>query len=86
MKLMKYFSELLARRDALEDGDTEDAGGRGGVTDALLAGGDSGEPLRGSNPSFNSVLCLCNIYIGYRQKKKCLMLLSTYFKCQSALL
>ena len=45
--IMKYFSEVLARRDALEG---EDDGGEG-AADALLAGGDSGEPLRGSNPS-----------------------------------
>ena len=45
-----FFNEVLARRDALEEEDPEDGGGQD-AADALLAGGDSGEPLWGRNPS-----------------------------------
>ena len=45
--LVKFFDEVLTRRDALEG---EDAGGEG-AADIQLAGDHSGEPLWGSNPS-----------------------------------
>ena len=48
--LMMFFNEVLARRDALEEEDPEDGGGQD-AAGALLAGGDSGEPLWGRNPS-----------------------------------
>ena len=45
--LVMFFSEVLARRDALEEEDRDETGGRG-AADALLAGGDSSEPLLGA--------------------------------------
>ena len=50
-QLAGFFGEVLARRDAIEEEDSSGGAALQTATDASLAGGNSGEPVWGGNPS-----------------------------------
>ena len=49
--LVKFFGEVLARRDALDEEESRGGTAPTSATDTPLAGGDSGEPTWGIIPS-----------------------------------